>query len=220
MSFYNETQKQSVGKTINDAGYRILQDFSLAGKRVLEIGPGTLPHERFWNGKPAHYTLVDLNADMLSASREKLQASGTPFSELKVERDPLGKLPFADNSFDVVISFYSLEHLYPLEPHVKEMHRVLRPGGIFAGGIPSEGGLAWGAGRFLTSRRWLKRNTGINPDKLICWEHPNFADHILATLDQFFVPAKHRYWPLRVPSIDINLIVSFIYIKPETKKIP
>jgi len=79
------------------------------------------------------------------------------------------------------------------------------------GAIPAEGGLAWGVGRLLTSRRWLKANTGIDPDKLICWEHPNFADHILQALDRHFIKKTNRFWPFRLPFIDLNLVVQFIY---------
>ena len=63
------------------------------------------------------------------------------------------------------------------------------------GAIPAEGGLGWGLGRFLTSRRWLKYHTSIDPDKIICWEHPNFAEQVLAQMDQVFPKQKRQYWP-------------------------
>ena len=113
-----------------------------------------------------------------------------------------------------MVSFYSLEHLYPLEPYVAGILRVLKPGGVLIGAIPAEGGLGWGLGRYLTSRRWFKKHTTINPDKLICWEHPNFADHVLTTLDRNMVQQHLGFWPLAVPSIDMNLVIKFIYAKP------
>ena len=93
------------------------------------------------------------------------------------------------------------------------MNRVLKPGGILVGAIPAEGGLGWGLGRALTSRRWFKKNTSINPDKIICWEHPNFADTIIKELDRVFKLQKISQWPLRIPIIDINLIIKIIYKK-------
>jgi len=96
------------------------------------------------------------------------------------------------------------------------MHRVLKPGGILIGAIPAEGGIAWGGGRTLTSRRWFKRKTQINPDKIICWEHPNFADHIIIELDKLFQRKSLFYWPLPLlPLLDINLIIRFHYQKAE-----
>lgn len=59
----------------------------------------------------------------------------------------------------------------------------------------------------------VKKNTTINPDKIICWEHPNFAGTILKTLD---ARMKRRYlslWPLSIHVIDLNLAIKFIYEK-------
>jgi len=51
-------------------------------------------------------------------------------------------LPFKDNYFDVVILAEVLEHLYDPADGLKEIRRVLRPGGVFVGSVPhSEGGL-------------------------------------------------------------------------------
>jgi SAM-dependent methyltransferase len=122
------------------------------------------------------------------------------------------RLPLGDASVDVVVAFYSLEHIYPLVPQLRQFARVLTPGGILIGAIPTEGGLAWGLGRLLTSRRWLHRNTSIDPDKLICWEHPNFADHLLRDLASEFEPEHTQAWPIRaIRMIDVNLIVSFVH---------
>src|SRR5690606_17752765 len=104
--------------------------------------------------------------------------------------------------------------LHPFSRYLDGMLRVLRSGGILVGAIPAEGGLGWGLGRFLTSRRWLLRNTGIDPDKIICWEHPNFAEDILRHMDGQLVRRVLRYWPLGVPSLDLNLIVQFVFEKP------
>jgi len=106
-----------------------------------------------------------------------------------------------------------MEHLHPLESYINEMKRVMKPGGVLAGAIPCEGGLAWGIGRYLTSRRYLKANSQIDPDKIICWEHRNFADSIMNQLTRSFKRVCVNYWPLSVPLIDTNLIISFIYMK-------
>ena len=67
----------------------------------------------------------------------------------------------------------------------------------------------------LTSRRWFKKNTTIDPDKIICWEHPNFADQIIAELDQVFQRQALVHWPLRgLPVLALNLILRFLYRKP------
>jgi hypothetical protein len=113
-----------------------------------------------------------------------------------------------------VVSFYSLEHLNPLPACVDDIVRVPRPGGVPVGAVPAEGGLAWGAGRALTSRRWFKPHTTIDPDKILCWGHPNFADEVLRELDRHLERRHVRYWPLPwLPSLDANLVVRFTYAK-------
>jgi SAM-dependent methyltransferase len=151
---------------------------------------------------------------MMAFARDRLNEAGINHSTLLVERNQA--LSLADASVDVIVSFYSLEHLYPLRPYLDEMLRVLRPGGILIGAIPAEGGLAWGLGRMLTSRRWFKKNTGIVPDKIICWEHPNFADEIVDELDQAFQRETLAHWPLPwLPLLDLNLVIRYMYRKPE-----
>ena len=83
------------------------------------------------------------------------------------------------------------------------------------GAIPAEGGLGWGVGRFLTSRRWFRKHTTINYDKIICWEHPNFADRIITELNQQFECLEINYWPFGNNPVlrNFNLICSFKYKK-------
>jgi SAM-dependent methyltransferase len=208
LRFYENTQKQGIGKIVNDAGYEILRRIDLTDKEVLEIGPGNLPHLRFWNGKPSHYTVVDVSHDFIDLTMEVLKQEAVTASSYVSTVDDL---PLKNESVDVLLSFYSLEHLHPLERYLAQFKRVLRPGGLLVGAIPCEGGLAWGGGRFITSRRYIKSNSSINPDKIICWEHPYYADHLLRTLADFFESVRIRFWPFRVPWIDFNLICNFIY---------
>jgi SAM-dependent methyltransferase len=49
-------------------------------------------------------------------------------------------LPFAADTYDLVVSCDVLEHVDSLERSVDEIHRVLRPGGSFIGFVPAEGG--------------------------------------------------------------------------------
>jgi SAM-dependent methyltransferase len=211
--FYDDTQKNGVGEFVNVAGYKILEKVNLDGLKVLEVGPGDLRHTQHWRGIPKHYVLVDLYTDFLNTSSEKLTKLGVAHEKRITSREQMGALPSNDNEFDLIITFYSLEHLYPFDQHLNEMLRVLKPGGRVIGAIPAEGGLAWGLGRYLTTRRWFKNNTTINPDKIICWEHPTMADEILTSMSDKTKDAKLSFWPLKIPLIDINLVVKFIFTK-------
>lgn len=46
-------------------------------------------------------------------------------------------LPYEDNSFDVVITFETIEHVDDGDKFLREMHRVLKPGGVFICSTPN-----------------------------------------------------------------------------------
>ncbi len=210
--FYRANQREGVGTRVNDAGYQVMAGIDLTGKRILEIGAGDIRHLKYLKGQPSEYLLADISNEMMQFAQEKLKEKSIQHKSILLERNQ--PLPLSDASVDVIISFYSLEHLYPLRPYLEDMHRVLKPGGSLIGAIPAEGGLAWGGGRMLTSRRWFKRNTSIDPDKIICWEHPNFADQIIQELDTVFVRKRVQRWPLPwLPLLDLNLVLRFNYQK-------
>ena len=213
LEIYEVTQRKGIGTRINDAGYEVMSSLPLGNTRILEIGPGDIRHIRFWQNAPKEYLLADLRIGMLKKAESILKNAGIPHKSLLLDRDE--PLPIDDESIDFVVSFYSLEHIYPLAPYLREIHRVLKPGGVLAGAIPTEGGLAWGTGRLLTSRRWVKKNTEIDPDKIICWEHPNFADQVIDDLDNVLSRKRLEYWPFSmIALIDTNLIIRFVYQKP------
>ena len=213
--FYVSTQKGGVGKIVNDAGYHVLKQVDIADKIVCEIGPGFIAHKPCWNGIPREFIALDVSDSFLSDTASRLQGVCPLRMEKVVRDDP--RTPLADDSVDVLLSFYSLEHLTPLDAHLSEFHRILKPGGLLVGAVPNEGGLAWGLGRYLTSRRWIQKNTGIDYDKIICWEHPNFIDRIIGELDRQFTRKYCTMYPLPLlPLADLNLVTKFIYQKSVT----
>ncbi len=217
LQFYQATQKQGLGKVVNDAGYQILQRVDLSGKRVLELGPGILPHRRFWKGIPQSYAIVDIRQEMLDRSAAVLRALNIPVTPYGAETFLGAQI---EGPFDVILSFYSFEHLHPLGVYLDEMQRLLSPGGILAGCIPCEGGLAWGSGRFFTTRRYIRQHSAINPDKIICWEHVNFAESILLALESRLAMVRQVFWPWHLPFIDLNLVTSFVCEKQASKSSP
>ena len=209
--FYLENQRKGVGSIVNDGGYSVISNIDFKRKTIFELGAGDIRHFKYWNTNPDKYILADVSSDMMNIAEQKLQKNKIPNEALLLERKE--KIPLEDNSVDVIISFYSLEHLYPIQDYLTELHRILKPGGEFIGAIPTEGGLAWGLGRMFTSRRWFLKNTNIDPDKIICWEHPNYCDFIIHELDNYFKKVKIEWWPLLLPLVDTNLIIKFHYKK-------
>ena len=77
-------------------------------------------------------------------AKEKKELEGMGYKVIALDIDPMDgvdivadghKLPFADRSFDTIISFEVLEHVeYPWVV-IKEINRVLKPGGRFIGSV-------------------------------------------------------------------------------------
>ncbi len=96
---------------------------NVRGKDVLEVGCGKGRFAEVFIEEGAKVTGIDPSPELLKDTRRLqgtfLQASAT-------------ELPFEDASFDVVIAVEVIEHLPFLETSLREMLRVLRPGGVIA----------------------------------------------------------------------------------------
>ena len=112
------------------------------GKRVLDLGcrSGALTRH-FLDGNE----VVGLDVDR--AALAKAEALGIQPVQANVEEP----LPFEDASFDAVVAGELLEHLQFPDGLVREIHRVLRPGGVVVGSVPNAYRLQ-GRLRFLRGR--------------------------------------------------------------------
>lgn len=210
--FYTSTQKQGIGEYINNAGYKILKNIDFTNKIVLEVGPGSLPHLDLMQSYPAEYIIADVDKNFLEISKKKLDNKSIVSRSILIENRADASInEIKDSSVDILLTFYSLEHFYDLEKYLLQYKKYLKNGGFVIGCVPCEGGLFWGLGRFATSRRWMKKNTVIDYDKIICWEHPNFLSTIKKYLDKNFVAKKINFFPFKIKNGDINLVFSFIY---------
>ena len=131
MGFYSEKiipffYDKSMDKPhINDARKEILKDVS---GDVLEIGFGTglnLPHYPSTVNK---LTIIDKNPGMNKKVQKRIKQS-----DIEIESRVLNgeELPFENDSFDSVISTYTLCSIKNINKALNEIHRVLKPEGKF-----------------------------------------------------------------------------------------
>jgi demethylmenaquinone methyltransferase/2-methoxy-6-polyprenyl-1,4-benzoquinol methylase len=100
-----------------------------AGDRVLDIAGGTadmsvLFAKRVGEGGTIWFT--DINNSMLRLGRDHLLDKGLP---LPVAQCDAEKLPFPDDYFDCVSVAFGLRNMTHKDLALREMRRVLRPGG-------------------------------------------------------------------------------------------
>jgi ubiquinone/menaquinone biosynthesis C-methylase UbiE len=118
---------------------------------TLEIGFGTglnLPH---YPKTLTHLIAIDSNPGMKGLAEKRIAASG-----ITVDRRTLSgeSLPMDDNSFDSVVSTWTLCSIAGIDRAIAEIHRVLKPGGKF---FFIEHGLS----RNSSIQPWQKRLTPI-----------------------------------------------------------
>jgi ubiquinone/menaquinone biosynthesis C-methylase UbiE len=117
-----------------DAVRRVLvqQAACRAGDRVLEIGCGTgsllLAVKQAQPG--AEVVGLDPDPAALAIVRRKAARAGVP---IRTDQGYADELPYADASFDRVLSSFMFHHLprAAKEASLREVRRVLRPGGRF-----------------------------------------------------------------------------------------
>lgn len=99
--------------------------------RVLDVGTGTalIPLELCRRDVPTQITAIDLAAYMLQVGQRNVIREGLQ-SRIKLEHLDAKDLPYSSGSFDWVISNSIVHHIPDPLPCVREMIRVLVPGGL------------------------------------------------------------------------------------------
>lgn len=95
-------------------------DFFTAPKKVLHFAPEQAFYKLFRNQKNLEYTTTDLLS---------------PLADVKAD---ICNLPFADNSYDLILCNHVLEHIPDDTKAMQELYRVLKPGGMGIFQIPQD----------------------------------------------------------------------------------
>jgi len=114
---FGAVSRQTVAPTLDAANVR-------AGARVLDVccGPGMLAEGAVSRGAEA----IGLDfSDVIKLARKRVPAA-------EFQHGDAQNLPFPDNSFDAALCGYGLMHVPDAEKVLREMLRVVRPGGRIA----------------------------------------------------------------------------------------
>lgn len=94
-------------------------------KKVLDIACGEGYGSRLLRTVAASVTGVDIDAQTVENARKKYNAQGLDFLA-----GSAAAIPLPDAAYDVVVSFETIEHHDQHQEMMREIKRVLRPGGI------------------------------------------------------------------------------------------
>lgn len=101
------------------------------GDRVLDAGGGTGSTALLAAaavGSTGRVVVLDASEGMLEVGRQRARDAGLA-DRMEFRTGDLLALPFGDGEFDVVLSTYSLCPVYDAAVGVRELYRVVRPGG-------------------------------------------------------------------------------------------
>ncbi len=118
-----------------DKGWRkkaIAEIAKVQPKAILDVATGTgdlaIAAAKL---NPDRITGIDIAAQMLDVGRVKLKEKGLD-KLISMQVGDSEALPFDDNSFDAITCAYGVRNFEHLEAGLKEMCRVMRPGGKLA----------------------------------------------------------------------------------------
>lgn len=185
------------------SGHRILgkriEQRRTPDELILEIGAGTGSLLKFCSAE--NFVAVDTSMESLEFLKAKWPQAQCVCVSSK-------RLPFANNSFDQVVSLHTFEHLYFLAESLDEISRVQKPEGIMHYVIPTEGGLAFWLGRKFVTGPHLRRTYDLSVDYVMEREHINDAKRVLKFLGMYFTKVERRFWPLpSLPFLSVNSMI-------------
>ena len=103
---------------------------SYAPQKILDVATGTgdFALQAVQELHPAELLGIDISEGMLNVGRKKVQKKGLD-SIISFKKDDCMNLSLATDSFDAVLVAYGVRNFEDLECGLKEMLRVLKPGG-------------------------------------------------------------------------------------------
>jgi SAM-dependent methyltransferase len=187
-----------------------LKHFSATGRvRTLELGAGIGGHLQFEDLDRQEYHCIELRR---SVAEEIVRRYRTVVT---VVGDCQEHIPYDDNYFDRVLVIHVLEHLPDLPAAIKEVHRVLKPGGTFAVVLPCDPGLVYEFARKISAERIFRKRYKLPYRWFARREHLNSPAEILHVLRPLFETLDTTYFPFRVPAVNLNLCIGWTGRKRE-----
>lgn len=111
---------------------RLLKSVEVAGKEVLDIGCGAGGVDIYLVERlnAGNITAIDVEDTVLATARQRAAAKGL-LNRIDFVKVKPGPLPFPDACFGIVFSKDSIVHIPDKHGLMKEVFRVLKPGGWF-----------------------------------------------------------------------------------------
>jgi ubiquinone/menaquinone biosynthesis C-methylase UbiE len=120
-------EKRIKGKDFNElieqpVTFSLLED--IKGKRILDAGCGSGIYTKILAERGANVQGLEISGEMLRIAKEHCKGLGITFKQGSID-----KLPYPNNSFDIVVASLVIHYLKNPEKAFKEFNRVLKKNG-------------------------------------------------------------------------------------------
>ena len=166
---------------------------------VLDIGTGDGHFASIAYDEP-----IDVGVDVRSTELAEARDRGPTVYRAVIQASATS-LPFADGAFATVISNCVIEHIPEVDDVLREIARVLRPGGTFATTLPSE---HFGALLMVST---VLRRVGFR--------------RLAAAYGRFFNRISYHYhvdppdvWTARLAAVGLDVVVQQYYFSPQAHR--
>jgi len=164
--YYNSWHTLATAHADQRGRARLVRRCVRSGDRVLDAGGGTGLTSKMaaaMAGKDGRVVLLDFSRGMLRRAVETgvVSSAGAP---VRLVMGDISRLPFRDQTFDVVLSTYSVCPLADPVAGTEHMYRMVKPGGLL--GVAHSYEPTSGLGRWLGTRvenlvwRWPQVSLG------------------------------------------------------------
>jgi len=137
---------------------------------ILDLGTG--------DGDLWEYAPKDTEWHGIDISETGVRRAKTRFPSLSAVVGVAEHLPYASESFSLVVAADTLEHTVDLQGALAEIHRILIPGGVLAFSVPTPNSLRKWVFNFITAERPSPRMilglVGVVLKRIILFGRPDF----------------------------------------------
>ncbi len=169
--------------------------------KVLEIGPGTHSHIDYLNHQFDEYFILEKINELEEIYKNR--------ENVKYFNYDGGKLPFQNDYFDRIIISHCLEHILDPEPFLLDMFSKLKKGGNLTIGLPTDPGILWRFGKFISANFLIKKSYDYTKSDYYYFtakDHVNSIFSLIPIIKKNFKNINfQKYEPLKIPLLDINL---------------
>ena len=189
-------------------------DFKDNLSKVLEIGPGTVPHAPYIEHSYEEYHIAETSDYAINELKKQ--------GYTNIKKYDGSSVPYSDEYFDRIILSHVLEHIENPHSYLLNLMKKLNNGGVLSISLPTDPGLLWRSSRHMIKLFSLNKGQGLSN---VEYDYINSIEHINSIFNlrniikyHFSGKIQETFLPFRINLPDVNLFYN-VHIKKDNNKL-